>query len=430
MDCCGSFSQCNCSAGTGSTSAVSAIKSHASLWPQVPCLFADVTRASGIDFHLTCGGPEKRYIMESMCGGVAVFDYDNDGWMDIFLVNGSTLEDARSGKCHPGKLYRNNHDGTFTDVSAKAGITRCGWGFGVAVGDYDNDGWEDLYITYLDGAALYHNNHDGSFTDVTEKAGVGNAGRWGTSAAFGDYDNDGNLDLYVADYVDLDLNHLPEFGQGPFCTYRGIAVSCGPRGLKGRPRPPVSQQRRRHLHRCHREAEYRSRTATTGWACSGWTMTRTAASIFTWPTIPRPACSTTTTAKADFTEVGAESGVAYSADGREQAGMGIDSADYDHDGWPDIVKTNFSDDTNNLYHNDHDGQFTDLAGSTGFGPVSVPFLGFGVKFLDFDNDGWPDIFVANGHVNPQVDQHSFGVTYAERPLLFRNLRDGNLPRSA
>ena len=198
-----------------------------------PVSYADVTRASGIDFHLTCGGPEKRYIMESMCGGVAVFDYDNDGWMDIYLVNGSTLEDTRSGKCHPGKLYRNNHDGTFTDVSARAGIAGCRWGFGVAVGDYDNDGWEDLYITYLDGSALYHNNHDGTFTDVTEKAGVGNAGRWGTSAAFGDYDNDGNLDLYVADYVDLDLNHLPEFGQGPFCTYRGIAVSCGPRGLKG-----------------------------------------------------------------------------------------------------------------------------------------------------------------------------------------------------
>ena len=183
--------------------------------------FADVTRASGIDFHLTCGGLEKRYIMESMCGGVAVFDYDNDGWMDIFLVNGSTLEDMRAGKCHPGKLYRNNHDGTFTDVSAKAGITHCGWGFGVAVGDYDNDGWEDLYITYLDGAVLYHNNGDGSFTDVTGKAGVGNAGSWGTSAAFGDYDNDGNLDLYVANYVDLDSESSARVRPGPFLHVSG-----------------------------------------------------------------------------------------------------------------------------------------------------------------------------------------------------------------
>ncbi len=385
--------------------------------------FADVTRASGIDFHLTCGGREKRYIMESMCGGVAVLDYDNDGWMDVFLVNGSTLEDLRAGKCHPGKLYRNNHDGTFTDVSAKAGITHCGWGFGVAVGDYDNDGWEDLYITYLDGAVLYHNNGDGSFTDVTSKAGVGNAERWGTSAAFGDYDNDGNLDLYVANYVDLDLNNLPKFGQGPFCTYRGIAVSCGPRGLKGG---------RDRLYHNNGDGTFTDVTEKLNIDPGGYYGLGVL-----WLDYDLDGCLDLYVAndsspsllyhndcRGNFTEVGAEAGVAYSADGREQAGMGIDSADYDHDGWPDIVKTNFSDDTNNLYHNDHDGQFTDLAGSTGFGPVSVPFLGFGAKFFDFDNDGWSDIFVANGHVNPQVDLHSFGVTYAERPLLFRNLQDG------
>jgi hypothetical protein len=387
--------------------------------------FADVTRASGINFHLTCGEAEKRYIIESMCGGVAVFDYDNDGWMDILLVNGSTLEDVRAGKCHPGKLYRNNHDGTFTDVSAKAGITHCGWGFGVAVGDYDNDGWEDLYITYLDGAVLYHNNGDGSFTDVTGKAGVGNGGHWGTSAAFGDYDNDGNLDLYVANYVDLDLNHLPEFGQGPFCTYRGIAVSCGPRGLKG------GRDRLYHNNGdgTFTDVTERDKLGIDPGSYYGLGVL--------WLDYDLDGCLDLYVAndsspsllyhndcKGNFAEVGAEAGVAYSADGREQAGMGIDSADYDHDGWPDIAKTNFSDDTNNLYHNDHDGRFTDLQGSSGFGPVSVPFLGFGVKFLDFDNDGWPDLFVANGHVNPQVDQHSFGVTYAERPLLFRNLQDG------
>jgi len=387
--------------------------------------FADVTRASGIDFHLTCGGLEKRYIIESMCGGVAVFDYDNDGWMDIFLVNGSTLEDVRAGKCHPDQLYRNNHDGTFTDVSAKAGITHCGWGFGLAVGDYDNDGWEDLYITYLDGAVLYHNNGDGSFTDVTAKAGVGNTGRWGTSAAFGDYDNDGNLDLYVANYVDLDLDNLPAFGQGPFCTYRGIAVSCGPRGLKG------GRDRLYHNNGDGTFTDVTEKDKLNIDPGSYYGMG------VLWLDYDLDGCLDLYVAndsspsllyhndcKGNFTEVGAEAGVAYSADGREQAGMGIDSADYDLDGWPDIAKTNFSDDTNNLYHNDHTGQFTDLAGSTGFGPVSVPFLGFGVKFFDFDNDGWQDIFVANGHVNPQVDQHSFGVTYAERPLLFRNLKDG------
>ena len=411
------------SAAVGQRQAVRPTPSAGKTAPAGAVSFADVTRASGIDFHLTCGGPEKRYIMESMCGGVAVFDYDNDGWMDVFLVNGSTLEDLRAGKCHPGKLYRNNHDGTFSDVSAKAGLTHCGWGFGVAVGDYDNDGWEDLYITYLDGAVLYHNNGDGSFTDVTSKAGVGNAGRWGTSAAFGDYDNDGNLDLYVANYVDLDLNNLPAFGQGPFCTYRGIAVSCGPRGLKGG---------RDRLYHNNGDGTFTDVSEKLNIDPGGYYGLGVL-----WLDYDLDGCLDLYVAndsspsllyhddcKGNFTEVGAEAGVAYSADGREQAGMGIDSADYDHDGWPDIAKTNFSDDTNNLYHNDHDGQFTDLAGNTGFGPVSVPFLGFGVKFFDFDNDGWKDVFVANGHVNPQVDQHSFGVTYAERPLLFHNLREG------
>ena len=385
--------------------------------------FADVTRAAGIDFHLTCGSAEKRYIMDSMCGGIAVFDYDNDGWMDIYLVNGSTLADLRAGRCHPGKLYHNNHDGTFTDVTAKSGLTHCGWGFGVAVGDYDNDGWEDLYITYLDGGVLYHNNGNGTFTDVTAKAGVGNSGRWGTSVAFGDYDNDGYLDLYIANYVDLDLDHLPEFGQGPFCQYRGIPVSCGPRGLKG------SRDRLYHNNGDGTFTDVTEKLAIDPGGYYGLGVL--------WLDYDKDGCLDLYVAndsspsllyhndcKGGFTEVGAEAGVAYSGDGREQAGMGIDSADYDNDGWPDIVKTNFSDDTNNLYHNDGNGQFTDLAGPAGFGPISIPFLAFGVKFVDLDNDGWPDIFVANGHVNPQVDQHSFGVTYAERPLLFHNLGAG------
>ena len=385
--------------------------------------FADVGKTAGIDFHLTCGGPEKRYIIESMCGGIAVFDYDNDGWMDIFLVDGSTLADQRDAKCHTGKLYHNNHDGTFTEVTAKSGLAHCGWGFGVAVGDYDNDGWEDLYITYLDGAILYHNNHDGTFTDVTAKAGVGNTGRWGTSAAFGDYDNDGYLDLYVANYVDLDLQHLPEFGRGLFCQYRGIPVSCGPRGLKGG---------RDRLYHNNGDGTFTDVTEKLNIDPDSYYGLGVL-----WLDYDLDGCLDLYVAddsspsmlyhgdcKGGFTEVGVQAGVAYSADGREQAGMGVDTADYDHDGWPDIAKTNFSDDTNNLFHNDHTGEFTDLAGPANFGPVSVPFLGFGVKFFDVDNDGWKDLFVANGHVNPQVDQYSFGVTYAERPLLFRNLGNG------
>ena len=391
--------------------------------------FVDVTRAAGIDFHLTCGSLDKRYIMDSMCGGIAVFDYDNDGWMDIYLVNGSTLEDLHAGKCHPGKLYRNNHDGTFRDVTAKSALNHCGWGFGVAVGDYDNDGWEDLYITYLDGGVLYHNNHDGTFTDVTTKAGVGDLGRWGTSAAFGDYDNDGNLDLYVANYVDLDLDHLPEFGKGPFCQYRGIPVSCGPRGLKGS---------RDRLYHNNGDGTFTDVTEKLSIDPDGYYGLGVL-----WLDYDKDGCLDLYVAndsspsllyhndcKGGFAEVGAEAGVAYSADGREQAGMGIDSEDYDHDGWPDIAKANFSDDTNNLYHNDHDGQFTDMAGPSGFGPISIPFLGFGLKFIDFDNDGWKDIFIANGHVNPQVDHYSFGVTYAERPLLFHSLKNGKFEEMA
>jgi hypothetical protein len=385
--------------------------------------FADVTRAAGIEFRLTCGGPDKLYIMDSMCGGVAAFDYDNDGWIDIFLVNGSEIGDLKAGNCHPGKLYHNNHDGTFSDVTAKSGIDHCGWGFGAAVGDYDNDGKDDLYVTYLDGAVLYRNNGDGTFSDVTSKARVGNTGNWGTSAAFGDYDNDGYLDLYVANYVDLELNHLPEFGQGSFCQYRGFAVSCGPRGLKG------GRDRLYHNNRDGTFSDVSEKLNIDPGSYYGlgvmWLdydldgcLDLYVADDSTPSMLYKGDC------KGGFTEVGARAGVAYSGDGREQAGMGIDSGDYDNDGWPDIAKANFSDDTNNLFHNDHNGEFTDLAGPSRFGPISTPFLGFGLKFLDADNDGWLDIFIANGHVNPQVDQHTFGVTYAQRPFLFHNLGNG------
>ncbi|HEY7095839.1 MAG TPA: CRTAC1 family protein [Terriglobales bacterium] len=385
--------------------------------------FTDVTRAAGIDFHLTCGTVDKQYIMDSMCGGIAVFDFDNDGWMDIYLVDGSTIADVKAGKCHPGKLYRNTHDGKFADVTAKAGLKHCGWGFGVAVGDYDNDGWEDLYVTYLDGGALYHNNHDGTFTDVTRNSGAINAGRWGTSVAFGDNDNDGNLDLYIANYVDIDLDHLPEFGKGPFCTYRGIAVSCGPRGLIG------ARDRLYHNNGNSTFTDVSDQLGIDPGAFYGlgvlWLDYDVDGCLDLYVADDSsPSLLYHNDCKGGFKEVGAETGVAYSSDGREQAGMGIDSADYDRDGWPDILKTNFSDDSNNLYRNDHNGEFTDMAGPANIGPVSIPFLGFGAKFFDFDNDGWPDIWISNGHVNPQVEGHSFGVTYAERPFLFHNLGTG------
>jgi hypothetical protein len=385
--------------------------------------FVDVTRAAGIDFHLTCGGPEKRYILESMCGGVAFLDYDNDGWLDILLVNGSTLEDLRRGTSPASKLYHNNRDGTFTDVTAQAGINFRGWGMGVCVGDYDNDGWEDIYITHVGGGVLYHNKGDGTFRDVTAEAGVGNTGRWGTSCAFGDYDNDGYLDLYVANYVDLDLHHLPEFGSSVFCQYRGIRVSCGPRGLPGG---------RDRLYHNNRDGTFTDVTERLG--IDPHSYYGLGVVWFDYDNDGRldlyvandssPSLLYHNNGDGTFTEVGVPAGVALSADGREQAGMGVDFGDYDNDGWLDLVKTNFSDDTNNLYHNNGNGTFDDLGGPAGFAAISGPFLGFGVRFFDYDNDGWKDIIVANGHVNPQVDAYQFGVTYAQRNLLFHNLQNG------
>lgn len=385
--------------------------------------FDDVTAAAGIQFHLTCGSASKEYIMDSLCGGVAVLDYDGDGWMDLFFLNGSTLDGLSTGKHPASKLYRNNHKGRFEDVTAHSGLTRGGWGMGAAVGDYNNDGHPDLFLTYLTGAALYRNNGDGTFADVTLEAGVGNPDRWGTSAAFGDYDHDGWLDLYIANYVDLDLANLPAFGSGPFCQYRGIAVSCGPRGLKGS---------RDRLYHNQGDGTFRDVSESlkidpegyyglgviwgdaTGDGCLDlYVADDSSPSLFY-----RGDC------KGGLTESGVAAGIAYSDDGREQAGMGVDFGDYDRDGRPDLVKTNFSDDTNNLYRNQGNGEFTDMAGPAGLGPVSIPFLGFGVRFLDFDNDGWKDVFVANGHVNPQVDAHSFGVSYAQRALLFHNTGNG------
>jgi hypothetical protein len=389
--------------------------------------FEEITHAAGIHFSLRCGGLEKRYILESMCGGIAFIDYDVDGWLDIVLFNGSTLDSpARSNAV---KVYHNNRDLTFSDVTANLGIDEAGWGMGIAVADYNNDGYPDVYLTFLDHAVLLRNDKGEHFTNVSREARVGNEGRWGTSASFGDFDNDGYADLYVANYVDLDLNALPEFGSTAYCQYRGIKVSCGPRGLKGS---------RDRLYHNNGDGTFTDVTEEAGIDPEGFYGLGVL-----WLDYDNDGCQDIYVAndsspsllykgdcKGRFASVGVEAGVAFSLDGLTQAGMGVDAADFDRDGRLDLAKTNFSDDTNNLYRNIGNGEFTDVNGASGFGPISTPLLGFGVKFADFDNDGWPDIMVVNGHVSPQVDGHGFGVTYKERNLLFRNLHHGNFDEVA
>ncbi len=383
----------------------------------------DVSSLAGIHFTLTSGGPEKRFIIEAKGGGgVAWIDYNRDGFPDLFLVNGSTFEHWRHTDSPRSRLYRNNGDGTFTDVTAGSGLDRTGWGMGVCAGDYDNDGYEDLYVTYYGGNVLYRNNGNGTFTDVTDKAGVRGHG-WGMGCAFGDYDNDGYLDLYVANYLDVDIERLGEPGSAPNCTYRGIATFCGPRGLPGG---------RDILF--HNEG---NGTFTDVTEKAGIDPNQYYGLGVVWGDYDRdgrldiyvandstPSSLYHNNGDGTFTDVGVQAGVAYSAEGQEQAGMGTDFGDYDNDGWPDLVKGNFSDDTKNLYHNNRDGTFTDLTYAAGLGDVGWLFTTFGAKFLDYDNDGWKDVFLANGQTFPQMDLYPTGITYAERNLLFHNRGDG------
>jgi hypothetical protein len=382
--------------------------------------FIEVAERAGIHFSLTSGGPEKRYIIEAKGGGGAAwFDYNNDGFPDLFLVNGSTFEAWRQGTSPPSHLYRNNGDGTFTDVSKGSGLNHTGWGMGVCVGDYDNDGYDDLYVTYYGGNVLYHNNGNGTFTDVTDKAGVRGHG-WGMGCAFGDTDNDGYLDLYVANYLDVDINHLGEPGSAPNCTYRGIATFCGPRGLPG------GRDILFHNNRNGTFTDVTERAGIDPHAYSGLGVVmgdydRDGRLDIYVANDSTPSSLYHNNGDGTFTDVGPQAGVAYSDEGQEQAGMGTDFADYDNDGWGDLVKGNFSDDTKNLYHNNRDGTFTDVAYQAGLGGPGWLFTTFGAKFLDYDNDGWKDIFLANGQTFPQMDRYPTGITYAERNLLFHNL---------
>jgi hypothetical protein len=396
----------------------------ASAKPAVIADFADVAEKAGLTATNVFGGKHSStYILESTGTGVAIFDYDNDGWPDIFLVNGTRLEDSSADPKPTNHLYRNNHDGTFSDATQQAGLVATGWGQGVCVGDYDNDGWEDLYVTYYGKNRLYH-NLGGRFEEVADGSGVAGDGKaWGTGCAFVDYDRDGRLDLAVANYADFDLAHPPPPGKYPSCLWKGIAVFCGPRGL------PAS---RNILYRNLGSARFQDVTVpahidrTMGHYC--FSVSPLDFDNDGWPDVymacdSAPSILYRNNRDGTFTDVGIPAGVAYNVDGREQAGMGSAVADYDGDGHLDLFRTNFSDDTSTLYHNEGDGTFTDVTYAAGLGS-NTRYLGWGTVFFDFDNDGWPDLLLANGHVYPEVDTLQLGIDYSEPKLLYHNNGNG------
>lgn len=384
--------------------------------------FSDITAAAGITFQHTVS-PEKKYLIESMPGGVLLLDYDGDGWLDIYFTNSPSVGIAVQGQKAKSALYRNNHDGTFTDVTEKAGVGFPCWAMGGAVGDYNNDGWTDMLITCEEGMVLYRNNGDGTFTDVTKQAQLTDP-RWSTGAAFADYDGDGFADLMVSRYVEFDLNHLPQFGVGATCRFRGIPVQCGPRGMKG-----LGDS----LYRNNGDGTFTDVSQAAGVDdASGYYGLGVVWSDFNDDGRPDLFVADDSTpnylyrndGKGHFTDVSYISGAAVGIDGGEMAGMGIAICDFNHTGRFSIHVTNFEDQSNSLYRNDGNLAFTDVAFAAGVGQITIPYLGWGTGCVDLDNDGWPDLFVVNGHVYPQVDSLAAGAKYRQRKLVFLNRQNG------
>jgi hypothetical protein len=388
--------------------------------------FIDVAEKARLTTPNVWGGVDrKRVIVETKGSGIAFFDYDNDGWLDIYLTNGSRLNAHwPPGEAPTTHLYKNNRDGTFTDVTQKSGLARSGWQTGVCVGDYDNDGWDDLYCTFWGRNILFHNNGDGTFTDVTKKAGLyQEKGRWGTGCSFLDYDRDGHLDLFVCNFVALDPDHPPSMDDAAFCQWKGVPTMCGPRGLPGDTNI---------LYHNNGDGTFSDVSAKAGILSPGPRYSITSVSYDFdndgWPDIyvavdSMPSILFQNNHDGTFTDIAVQAGCAYNADGHEQAGMGIGVADYDCDGWLDIFKTNFADDTCDLYHNNGDGTFTDLSFDSGIG-INNNYVAWGCGFIDYDNDGWPDIVQVNGHVYPEIDNYNFGESFKNPRLVYHNLGNG------
>jgi hypothetical protein len=405
--------------------------------PKAPMVFEDVTDKTAMaNFKHRAGTPSKDYIFEVPSGGVAIFDYDGDGLPDVYLLNGSTAP-ALQGKEKPPRaaLYHNLGNWKFEDVTDKAGVANERWGMGAAVDDFDNDGRPDLYVTNFGVSRLYRNNGDGTFTDVAEKVGVARKG-WSTGATWGDYDGDGRLDLFVPGYLEMDLNNLPPnpkdakaggAGQN-FCQFRGTPVMCGPRSLPGEGDTLYHQKADGVFEDVSVKAGVNDPQKYYGFSSAFVHANEDNLLDLIVVNDSTPKLFYINKGDGTFEEVGYPSGVALNENGREQAGMGLAIGDYDNSGRVSFHITNFSDDSNVLYHNDGDSNFTDVTFLAGLGEVTLPFLGWGTSFIDFDNDTWLDLIVANGHVYPVVDERQWGTSYAQQPLLFRNLRNGKFER--
>jgi hypothetical protein len=382
----------------------------------------DVTEKAGIHFTHS-SAPEARYIVESMSGGVLLLDYDRDGWLDIYFTNAPTVDGFLKGETARGALYHNNHDGTFTDVTEKAGLNKPCFGMGGAVGDYNNDGWPDIYLTCHGGNILYRNNGDGTFTDVTKQAGVAD-GRWSTGAAFGDYDGDGFVDLMVTNYAEFDMLHPPVFGSGVTCKYMGIDVQCGPRGLKGQGDSLFHNNGDGTFTDVSKEAGVDDSYGFYGLSVVWVDFNNTG----------RPDIYVANDSNAEylyrndgngrFTEIGPESSTAFGEDGHEQAGMGVAIGDYLHTGRPSIAVSDFAQDNTPVYRNDGKWEFEDVSYASGIGLPSLPLVKWGIAFVDLDNDGWLDLVTVTGHVYPQVDRLPTTARYREPKLVQYNQGDG------